>query len=185
MITTELAQRLEAAARGDDDAVRATAIGELLEALRRPLAGLCLRITCNPADAEDALQETAVDALRGVDSFRGEARLTTWLWRVAIRAALRLRARQQRRRQGQTDVDPDALSSRGQRPDEVAATSERTQRLFAAMQRLPAHQRTVLALSAIDGMAQTEIAEVLGIPVGTVHSRLHGARAQLQIELER
>lgn len=185
MIDPALERRLALVLRSRDARTRAAAIGELFEALRRPLSALCLRITCDPGDAEDALQEAAVDALRGCTAFRGDAKLSTWLWRIALRAALRIRARRRRPRAERAELDPDDLVHPEVEPAERLAAREEAKRLLAALGRLPAAQRVVLALAALDSLPQTEIAEVLGIPVGTVYSRLHGARERLARELER
>lgn len=180
MIDPATEARLLAALRGNDRAAHDAAIGELHAATARPLFQLCLRIACDAADADDAVQETFVDVLRGIRSFRGEARLSTWLFRIAIRAATRVRNRRATRRH--SAIDAGDLPGRDD-PVALASDRENAARLLAAIDELPAAQRAVVGLAAIEGIAHAEIAAVLGIPVGTVGSRLHEARDRLRLLL--
>jgi RNA polymerase sigma-70 factor (ECF subfamily) len=176
MIDPATEARLLAALRSDDRVAHDAALGELHAGTARPLFQLCLRITCDPGDADDAVQEAFVDVLRGLRAFRGEARLTTWLFRIAIRAATRVRNRRAARRP--TAVDPAEIAADDD-PVAHAADRENAARLLAAIDQLPAAQRAVVGLAAIEGLPHAEIAAVLGIPVGTVGSRLHEARDRL------
>ena len=177
MIDPATEARLLAALRSGDRKAHDAAIGELHARTARPLFQLCLRIACDAADADDAVQETFVLVLRGVRSFRGEAKLSTWLFRIAIRAATRVRNRSATRRH--TVVDTSQLPG-GDDPVAQAADRENAARLLEAIDELPAAQRAVVGLAAIEGIAHAEIAAVLGIPVGTVASRLHEARDRLR-----
>ena len=143
-------------------------------ALSRRLLALCLHLCGNAADAEDALQETLL-ALH-VARFRGESSVETFAYRVALRIALRIKSR--RRPAGEPSGEP-AASGAG--AIEAAADAAKVLR---AMARLPTEQRAVLSLFALEGLKHKEIAEVLGVPEGTVWSRLHAARKRLQMELE-
>jgi len=194
VIEPSVEARLVAELQGGNRRARDRAISELHALLARPLHQLCLRVACHPTDAEDALQETFVDVMRGIGSFRGGARLTSWVYRVAIRAALRVRSRRERSasREGPSfdglELDERAARDSGRAPSDparLAAEREGAARLLAAIGRLPAAQRAVLGLAALEELPQTEVAEILGVPVGTVHSRLSAARAKLREELER
>jgi RNA polymerase sigma-70 factor (ECF subfamily) len=190
-VTTEA--ELVARLRQPGAAARSAALGELYRLLGQPLLRLCLRIACHRADAEDALQETFVDVLRALPSFRGEARFSTWVFRIAIRAAMRARNRRSRDsdRLGASDdtakstAAPSNLSRESPDPSELVLERENAERILAAIERLPAMQRTVLGLAAIEELPQTEIAEILGVPVGTVYSRLNAARESLRQQLAR
>jgi RNA polymerase sigma-70 factor, ECF subfamily len=161
-----------AGARGRAGA-RAEAFDALFRALREPILALCLHLTGRRADAEDALQEAFLAVYRALPAFRGEARLSTWVWRIALRAALRVRAR----RRDHVELDPETPAAGGG----AAALEARDEarRLQRALASLPAEPRAVLSLFAVEGLAHREIAEILGVPEGTVWSRLHGARRQL------
>jgi RNA polymerase sigma-70 factor (ECF subfamily) len=185
VIDPSVEARIVAALRGRDARAREAALGELFALVGRPLQQLCLRVAGDATDADDAVQETFVDVLRGLGGFRADARLSTWMFRIAIRAALRVRSRRGRAERDvaafeQHDVRVDAPD-----PGDVAIERESTARVLAAIERLPAAQRTVLGLAALDEMPQAEIAAILGVPVGTVYSRLSAARASLRALLAR
>lgn len=138
--------------------------------------GLCLHLTGNLADAEDAAQETYLAVTKALAKFRREARVSTWVYRIAIRSALRVKAR----RPAVEPLDMEPASE----PRNPALDRERSRQLRRALSRLSFEHRTVLALFSLDGLSHREIAGTLGIPEGTVWSRLHLARKKLAVELE-
>lgn len=164
---------LLAAMRAADRTAREAAFTTLFERLRGPVLALCRQLMGDAADAEDALQETFVAVHAGLPRFRGEARLSTWVYRIAIRTTARQRARRGRRAAEPLVVDPPAPAS------DAALSAERRELLDRAMARLSAEQRAVLSLFSLDGLSHAEVAEILGIPIGTVWSRLHAARQRL------
>ena len=158
---------------------RGVAFEVLFRALRLPVLGLCLHVTGRRSDAEDALQDTFLAVHRALPVFRGESGLSTWVFRIALRAALQLRAR----RRDHVEVDPETPAPGGGEATLVAR--EEARRVLAALGELSAEHRSVLALFALDGLGHAAIAEILGVPEGTVWSRLHVARARLREILER
>jgi RNA polymerase sigma-70 factor, ECF subfamily len=138
--------------------------------------GLCLHLTGNRADAEDAAQDTYLSVTKALKRFRGDSRVSTWVYRIAIRAALRVKAR--RPRTELLEWDP------ATEPRDPALDRERSGQIRRALSRLSFEHRTVLALFSLDGLSHREIAETLGIPEGTVWSRLHLARKKLAAELD-
>lgn len=165
-----LLDRFRAATGADRD----QAFNAIFHAHRRRVLGLCLHLCGNRALAEDALQETFIQVYKGLTGFRGEAQLGTWIYRVAMRTALRLRARQP------APVEADVEAELGVvHPHEALAARERARLVQAALTALPAEQRVVVALFAVGGLGHAEIAEILGVPKGTVWSRLHKARKAL------
>jgi len=165
-------------ARSEREELRRVACDQLVEVLSPRLSRLCLHLTGHAADAEDALQETLLAICRNLPHFRGEARLSTWAYRIAIRAALEVKSRRTRR----AEVSEELLKGHvapGVPADEQASLRQRASRLAAAADQLNPEQRAVLSLFAIDGLSHKEIAEVLGVPEGTVWSRLHLARKKV------
>ena len=151
---------------------------ELFRAHRGRVLALCLRLCGSRALAEDALQETFLEVYKGLHGFRGESQLGTWIYRVAMRTALRLRARHP------APVDADVELALGtSEPHAALAAREQARAVQAALDALPAEQRVVVALFAADGLGHAEIAEILGVPEGTVWSRLHKARKALAAAL--
>jgi len=169
---------LLAAACSSSASERAAAQKRLFELFREPLLGLCLHMCGNRATAEDALQETFISVFRALSGFRADARLSTWLYRIAAREALRQRARETARRTDPIDQEPAAPFA-----GDPAVRREESDRLARALDRLSADHRMVLSLFAVDGLSHREIADILGVPEGTVWSRLHAARKRLAAEL--
>jgi RNA polymerase sigma-70 factor (ECF subfamily) len=150
-----------------------TELDALFEVEAARLYRLCLQLTGNRADAEDALQECFLAAREALAAFRGEARPETWLYRIAFRVSLRLKAK----RRLAPEVSPGEEPSDD--PHHALIARDEAQQLMKAMQSLSAEHRAVLALFAVDGLSHKEIATILGIPEGTVWSRLHLARKKL------
>lgn len=171
---------LLARCRSGAAAERDAAFAHLFEALHPRVHGLCRQILGNAADAEDAVQEIFLAIHRGLARFRGESQLATWVYRIALRVALRLRGRRQRRRAAPLEQEPAAPPAAP-----GAGASDLQRRIAAAMEQLPVNDRTVLSLFAVDGLPHAEIAAILGVPVGTVWSRLHAARKRLKAALDR
>jgi RNA polymerase sigma-70 factor (ECF subfamily) len=161
-------------ARGDAEG-RRLAGDEIFRSFRAPVLGLCLHLTGRRSDAEDAVQEVFLAVHRALPRFRGEARLSTWVYRIAIRAALAQRGAHGARPPDES-LD-ESLSVPSGEADLIAR--DRARRLVVAMDQLAIEHRTILSLFAVEGMSHKEISDVLGIPEGTVWSRLHAARKEL------
>jgi RNA polymerase sigma-70 factor (ECF subfamily) len=155
---------------------RESAFAELFEAYRVRVFTVCRHLTRSRADAEDAMQEVFVALLRALPTFRGESSLGTFIHRIAMRVAIKHRQRSLRHHQLRVET-PNAIG-----PESVEAKEEQ-RRLWEAMEQLSLEHRTVLALFAVDGLSHREIATILGIPEGTVWSRLHLARKRLTAAL--
>lgn len=153
-----------------------------------------LRMTGNAEDAADLTQETFLKALNHLSTFRGQASVHTWLFRIAMNLAATRNRQSQRRRTivaGQirppSDERPDVLDDRPSSfdsPDGLAQKHERDQQVMAALSRLPEDQRSLLVLRDVDGMDYQQIADVLAVPLGTLKSRLFRARLALRNELK-
>lgn len=157
----------------------------LVTAYQHRIFGVALRMLGSRAEAEDVAQETFLRAHRALGEFRGEARLSTWLYAIASRLCLnRLASAERRHLRG----DEDAML-RFPSPDaDAAATLERAEiaaALHDAIAALPEERRIVVVLRDLEGLAYEEIAEALGLELNTVRSRLHRARLDLKAKLER
>jgi RNA polymerase sigma-70 factor, ECF subfamily len=122
--------------------------------------------------AKDVAQDVFIVVMKGLGAFRGESALRTWLYRITLRIAGRHAAK--RRKHASPGFDFDALPG-AETADSAVSLTE----LVKALGALSLESRAVLSLVAIEGLSHQAAADVLGVPVGTVWSRLHAARRQL------
>ncbi|MET9200393.1 sigma-70 family RNA polymerase sigma factor [Gordonia sp. NPDC003585] len=148
------------------------AFGELVEAQRDRMWAICLRITGNPHDAEDALQDALVAAWRAIGRYRGDAKLSTWLFRIASNAALA----QIRKRPDTDDIDDHQPVSTVDFTSGIVLSD----RIQDALSRVPDAYRATFVLRVYGDLSYAEIAEAQGIGVQTVRSRISRARDILQ-----
>ena len=153
-----------------------------------------LRMTRNPADAEDLVQETYLKAYRGFGGFEEGTNLKAWLFRILTNTFIN-RYRQQKRRPDETDLDDVEdfyLYRRLGGIDEARISKSAEDTLLEmftddevkeALESLPETFRMAVLLADVEGFAYKEIAEILDIPIGTVMSRLHRGRKALQKRL--
>lgn len=170
------AELVAAAQSGDRDA-----LDELLRRHERQLLALCRRITGDPTDALDALQEAMIAIVRGLPHFDGRAKASTWMHRVATNACLD-ELRRRRRRPAGPLPDHEAAAP-GSEPDLGARVADRTD-LDQALAALPPEFRAPVVLRDLLGHDYAEIAAILDIPPGTVRSRIARGRAALARHLD-
>jgi RNA polymerase sigma-70 factor, ECF subfamily len=171
----------ELLARFIDDEVarsrREEAFRQLAYRYRRRLFAVCFRVLGDAEDAEDAVQETLVRLARSATSFRGDAKLSTWLYRVA-RNVCTDRVRYEARRPSTPVADVVELHDTAD-PDDPIESHAMAATVGAALQGLDDRSRQLLLLVAVDGLTYHEAAELTGLAVGTVKSRVSRARVQL------
>jgi RNA polymerase sigma-70 factor (ECF subfamily) len=144
------------------------------------------RLGVRPADLEDMFQEVFIVVHRRLHTFDGSSQLSTWLFGICLRIAAAYRRRASFRRETPTDVMPEPEGTPvSEGADEVIAASEARLALERVLDAMDLEKRAVLVMFEIDELPSSEIAALLGVPVGTVWSRLHAARKQFQRILSR
>jgi RNA polymerase sigma-70 factor (ECF subfamily) len=138
---------------------------------------VCRRITGNEADADDATQEALLAVTRGLSRFAHESRFSTWVYRVAVNASLD-ELRRRKRRPAPTEPNAEWAAGMGTGSSVEAAALDRVD-IDAALARIPVEFRTAVVLRDLAGLDYAGIAEVLGLPIGTVRSRISRGRAAL------
>ncbi len=165
---------------GHFDTSETTQIDSLVHAYYADVLRLCRSILQEPADAEDAAQETFIAAASSLQQFRGEAKVKTWLFGIAInicRTLLRKRRRWLSLKQALLSFRRPQTTTRS--PEELAVRSEMNRELFKAVDSLPEKHRIAVILYYIHDLSVPEISQLLDTNPGTIHSRLHHARKQL------
>ncbi len=159
------------------------------EALYQAYAERALRtaflITDRRTLAEDAVQETFIQVWRSIRDLRDPLAFRGWFYRILIHRVRRLGKRDGREPTLSLEAVADHRDTHMTGPEEQAERNEAFHRVRGAIARLPEAQRLTLILRYYSGLAEAEIAAALKIPIGTVKSRLHTARARLRDELSR
>jgi len=175
------AELVRRARRGDE-----TACHEIVDLYSASLYRFAYSLVGNAADAEDVLQETFSGAFRGLRGFQERASLKTWLSRILVRQAAR--CHRSRARHKAASLDALQEGSAGGRVEPLAAPrgSDSAMRMdiLQELQQLSADHREVIVLREMQGMSYEEIAGILGVPRGTVESRLFRARQELKERLK-
>jgi RNA polymerase sigma-70 factor, ECF subfamily len=178
----------ETATPADDPALRERFERDVLPLLPS-LYGAALRMTRNPADAEDLVQDTYLRAFRGFSGFAEGTNLKAWLYRILTNNFINTYRKKQRQPQtveGPDDLDEWYLFDKlGGRNVELSAETEVLDRIpdeavKSALESLPENFRLPVLLADVEGFSYKEIAEIMDTPIGTVMSRLHRGRKALQ-----
>lgn len=165
-------------ARGGDR----EAFGELVEQYRDNVYRLAYRMCGNAYDADEAAQEAFVAAWRALPNFRGDAKFSTWLYRLTTNAAIDV-MRREKRHQTVGDGEMIELADDADSPQETVERTEQQEAVQKALATLSEEYREVLLLRYMEELDYAEIAEVLQLPSGTVKSRINRAKAALKTAL--
>lgn len=163
---------IERARRGEESAIRM-----LYERHSARVYAVVRRLAGDDSLAEDWAQETWVQAIRSLPSFRGDAQFSTWLHRVAVNCALQGLRRRSRRERREEAIRPALQLTTGAGQGERLVLRHRLER---ALRQLPERMRQVLILHDVEGYTHQEIGEALGVAPGTSKSQLFKARARMR-----
>jgi RNA polymerase sigma-70 factor (ECF subfamily) len=161
------------------------AFGELVYRYQDRLFNAVVRIVDHPEDARDVVQDAFINAYQSLASFKGDAEFYTWLYRIAFNSAVSHRRRKrllvslESGREGEATIDP-LDPSEETRPGAALERADDERLVQEALNRLSPEHRAVLVLKDIEGLKYEEIADVMGVPIGTIRSRIHRARLELR-----
>lgn len=178
-------QIVERALTGD-----AEAFGEIVRRWERRIFALTYGMLGREEDARDATQETFLAAFRNLRGFRGEAKVSSWLHRIAVNQCITRQRRAKVRNEAALDDEEEKNAGSFAAPLEIspariAEGREKTNAVRRAVNSLPAELRQVIVMKEFEELTFREIADVLELPLSTVKSRLYTALRQLQMRLEK
>lgn len=166
------------------------AFGEIVKRWERKIFALCFGMLGREDEARDAAQETFISAYRNLKNFRGDAKVSSWLHRIAVNQCLTVKRRAKTRSESFLDdetnaeekvfVAPSRLS-----PSRTTEQNERLKIIRQAVSSLPADLRQVVVMKEFEEMTFQEISDALDLPLSTIKSRLYTALKQLRLKLER
>ncbi len=164
----------------------------LVETYQRMVVNTCLGIVHNQADAEDLAQDVFLEIFRTAENFRGDSKLSTWLYRIATNRSLNLIRNNKRKRffqsieetfTGGRNRTREISENRADQPDQNMADEQRSDLLHRAIDRLPEKQRIAFTLNKYEELPYQQIAEIMEISLASVESLIHRAKKNLQEQL--
>lgn len=165
---------------------------ELVRRYQDKVYRLCFKILRHEDDASEALQDAFLSAFRGLRNFKAESTFSTWLYRIATNASL---MKYRKRRDGHVSLEQSQSNNENsetmqlpdwsRQPAQDLLDAETREVMAEGIQRLPEELRTVFVLRDVQDMSNAEVAEILGLSVAAVKSRLHRARRSLRDWLDR
>ncbi|HNS95602.1 MAG TPA: sigma-70 family RNA polymerase sigma factor [Polyangiaceae bacterium] len=172
------------------------AFNDLVHHFERRVFALVFRMLGNRVEAEDLTQEVFVQVFKAIDQFRGDSKLSTWIFRIAVNLC-KNRNKYLKRRHSNRQDDIDSLGDRSamnqakgttsgsiDRPDDMLVGRQLERIVQLAIQQLEEDFREALVLRDVEDMSYEEISEITGLPIGTVKSRIHRARERLREAIE-
>jgi RNA polymerase sigma-70 factor, ECF subfamily len=160
--------------KGDDEA----AFGELVDRYKNLVYAMVWRLTSDRGQVDDLAQEVFLKVYRGLPYFRGEARLSTWIYRIVANVCSEARGRP--RMEVPLESREDGRKIEPVSPDQAFAGIEVRDRVEKALAQLPEPYRMIIAAHHLQGMKYEALAEALNIPLGTVKTHLHRAKRRLR-----
>lgn len=166
------------------------AFGEIVRRWERKIFALCFGMLGREDEARDAAQETFIAAYRNLSRFRGEAKVSSWLHRIAVNQCLTTKRRAKTRSEEFIDEERNEeeryfVAPERNSPTRLSEANERLTLVRQAVTSLPSDLRQVVVMKEFEDMTFQEISETLEVPLSTVKSRLYTALRQLRLKLER
>lgn len=166
------------------------AFGEIVNRWERKIFALCYGMLGREDEAKDAAQEAFINAYRHLDKFRGDAKVSSWLHRIAVNQCLTRKRREKTRSETFLDEEKNEeerffVAPANQTPSHRFESNEKTRAVRQVINSLPEDLRQIVIMKEFEEMTFQEIAETLELPLSTVKSRLYTALKQMRMKLER
>ena len=164
----------------------------LVETYQRMVVNTCMGIVHNKVDAEDLAQDLFLEVFRTAENFRGDSKVSTWVYRIATNRSLNLIRKNKRKRffqsieetfSGGKNRGSEISERRGDQPDQNITDQERSDLLHHAIDQLPEKQRIAFTLNKYEELPYQQIAEIMEISLASVESLIHRAKKNLQKQL--
>ncbi|TMM53716.1 RNA polymerase sigma factor [Maribacter algarum] len=165
------------------------AYGQLLDEYKQKVFGTCISFVPNQEDAEDIAQEVFVEVFNSIGKFKGDSKLTTWIYRISVNKSLEfIRKKNTKKRFGfrqsllgnDLPIDRSSYFTEFKHPGIQLENKEKSEILFAAINQLPETQRIVYTLNKIDDLSYQEVSEITNKTVSSIESLLFRAKKNLQ-----
>ena len=166
------------------------AFGEIVNRWERKIFALCYGMLQREDEAKDAAQEAFISAYKNLPKFRGDAKVSSWLHRIAVNQCLTKKRREKTRSETFIDEEKNEeeryfVASANHSPSKVFEQSERTNTIRTAINSLPSDLKEIVIMKEFEELTFREISEMLDLPLSTVKSRLYTALKQLRMKLEK
>ncbi|MEO9893902.1 sigma-70 family RNA polymerase sigma factor [Aurantibacter sp.] len=165
------------------------AYGQLIDEYQQKVFGTCISFVPNAEDAEDIAQDVFIEVFDSINKFKGDSKLSTWIYRIATNKSLEfIRKKNTKKRFGfmqsilgnETPIDRSSYFTEFNHPGVQLENKEKSEILFAAINRLPEAQRTVYTLNKIDDLSYQEVADITEKSISSIESLLFRAKKNLQ-----
>lgn len=168
----------------------AEAFGEIVRRWERKIFALCFGMLTREDEAKDATQETFISAYKNLSRFRGDAKVSSWLHRIAVNQCLTVKRRAKTRSESYIDEESNEqdrvfIAPSKYEPGNEAEQTERLRIVRQAVSSLPVDLREIVVMKEFEEMTFQEISETLELPLSTVKSRLYTALKQLRMKIDR
>ncbi|SDR80711.1 RNA polymerase sigma-70 factor, ECF subfamily [Polaribacter sp. KT25b] len=170
-----------------------TAYSQLLDDYQQKVFGTCISFVPNREDAEDIAQEVFLEVFKSISSFKGDSKLSTWIYRIATNKSLEFIRKKNTKKRfafmqtimgNEIPIDKTSYFTEFDHPGILLENKEKSATIFKAIHTLPENQRVIFTLAKIDGKSYQEIVEITGKSLSSVESILFRAKKGLQVKLE-
>ena len=165
-----------------------TAFRELVDQCKDMVYNTCLGILQHASDAEDVTQDVFVQAYESIHQFKGDSKISTWLYRISVTKSLDLLRKKKRKKRfgyvqslfGMNDEEIGITESNFYHPGVELENKERAAEFFKAIEKLPENQRIAFVLHKVEGLSYLEVAEIMSSSLSSVESLMHRAKSNLK-----